>query len=152
MQDLNMDPVLYHIYDSKNPLHEEYNSNVLRIIKSVKLETGLQVVSIDLDELESEECDKLVREITGKTITSLKGKAKPRFFLKNNAYVKAMPNTVLKSETDLKRYVRGNLMFEKMKSVADVAQALELYNTGLGDCTVLFYLPTESVENEFNTI
>ena len=64
--ELDLKPRVYHFYDSKNPLHDEYNEKISNEIKIFKLNNPrIKFISVDISELEPE-ADDFVKKVTGK--------------------------------------------------------------------------------------
>ena len=134
-------PELYHFYDSSNPLHDEFNTEVLNVIKTVKDDYGLTVISIDLNEIDTKECDPFIRLLTGKSIDKLKNRRKPRFYLKHNGAIKPLKSDNFRDIHKTATLLSGNLTFEKVSSVYSLAEALKSYNTRIDSQVVLVYIP-----------
>ena len=63
-----MEPVVYHLYDSSNHLHADFNDQYHQMINDFKKNSGIQIISIDLKFLNHADADKYIKLVTGHSI------------------------------------------------------------------------------------
>ena len=68
MMQISFEPLIFHFYDSWNPLHNDFHSHNSKPIQQFKRESGVKVVSIDLDSISDPLSDRWIKLATGKSI------------------------------------------------------------------------------------
>ena len=133
---------IYHIYDSNDPLHIEYNRECAPHLRRLHRETpGLKIRSIDISDLDFTHTER-IQVATGKTPAELRHRHRPIFLMKTgNALYKIKTDYLSAKPAKCKEAITRKTSFHEVRTVGELCSALKRYNTKLKDSIVLFYLP-----------